>query len=235
MSVETRDPTPVRSRTGRGPGFYLGLALVLAGLAMLGYVGWQYYGTNIVAQRTHQRVVSELREHWRAPAPAAGAATAEKDTSPGRAYALLRIPRFGEDYVVPVLEGVSDEVLASGFGHFPGTAGPGEEGNYALAAHRVTHGEPLRDMPQLRPGDQVVVETRDTIYTYELDTDPNDLVVGFQDVWVVDPLPDNPTPGGTEPAQEPGQRLITLTTCSELFHTDNRMIAFGHLVEQVEK
>ena len=34
-----------------------------------------------------------------------------------------------------------------------------------------------------------------------------------------------------QPAQRPGQRLITLTTCSEIFHTDNRMIAFGHLVE----
>ena len=36
--------------------------------------------------------------------------------------------------------------------------------------------------------------------------------------------------GGVEPAQKPGQKLITLTTCAELFHTDNRMIAFGHLV-----
>jgi sortase A len=33
-----------------------------------------------------------------------------------------------------------------------------------------------------------------------------------------------------QPRQQAGQRLITLTTCSELFHTDNRMIAFGHLV-----
>jgi sortase A len=31
--------------------------------------------------------------------------------------------------------------------------------------------------------------------------------------------------------QRPGQKLITLTTCAELFHTDNRMIAFGHLVD----
>jgi sortase A len=38
-----------------------------------------------------------------------------------------------------------------------------------------------------------------------------------------------------QPAQRPGQRLITLTTCSELFHTDNRMIAFGHLVDTEEK
>ena len=32
-----------------------------------------------------------------------------------------------------------------------------------------------------------------------------------------------------------GQRLITLTTCSEIFHTDDRMIAFGHLVRTTEK
>jgi sortase A len=33
------------------------------------------------------------------------------------------------------------------------------------------------------------------------------------------------------PSQEEGQRLLTLTTCAELFHTDDRMVAFGHLVE----
>src|SRR5919112_1468479 len=99
----------------------------------------------------------------------------------------------------------------------------------AVAAHRVTHGEPLRDMPKLRPGDEILVETKQATYTYRLDTDPNDLVVTFRDVWVIDPLPRNPG-GGVQPAQRPGQRLLTLTTCAELFHTDHRMIAFAHLV-----
>ena len=122
-------------------------------------------------------------------------------------------------------------MLARGYGHFDHAAGPGEVGNYALAAHRITHGEPLRRMPELRPGDRVVVETRTTTYTYELDSDPNDLVVDFTQGWVVDPLPTNPVRGGVQPDQRPGQRLITLTTCAELFHTDERMIAFGHLVD----
>ena len=91
-------------------------------------------------------------------------------------------------------------------------------------------------MPELRPGDEVIIETRDAIYTYVLDTNPNELVVSFENIWVVDPLPTNPQRGGVQPpSQEPGQRLITLTTCSELFHTDNRMIAFGHLVEVAEE
>jgi sortase A len=128
---------------------------------------------------------------------------------------------------------VADDVLAKGFGHFEDAAQAGGKGNYALAAHRVTHGEPLRDMPELRPGDTVVVETRQDVYTYVLDTNPNDLVVTFHDVWVVAPKPENPQQGGVGPVDDP--RLITLTTCAELFHTDNRMIAFGHLVSKVHK
>jgi sortase A len=50
---------------------------------------------------------------------------------------------------------------------------------------------------------------------------------------VVAPKPENPRPGGVGPVDDP--RLITLTTCAELFHTDNRMIAFGHLVSKVPK
>jgi len=61
-----------------------------------------------------------------------------------------------------VIEGIGDAELARGFGHFP-VRESGERGNYALAGHRITHGEPLRDMPELRPGDEVIVETRDAV------------------------------------------------------------------------
>lgn len=230
---------PVRRR--RGVSFWLGLLLVLGGLGMLGYVGWQMYGTNVVSKQTQQRLVEEVEQEWSGagPEPAAQAAEAPAEPEPqefeiGETMALIRIPAFGDDYVVPVLEGIGDPELASGYGHFPAAALPGGEGNFALAAHRVTHGEPLRDMPELRPGDEVIVETQDAVHTYVLDTNPNDLVVTFEDIWVVDPLPTNPD-GGVQPKQRPGQELITLTTCSELFHTDNRMIAFGHLVETEPK
>ena len=72
-------------------------------------------------------------------------------------------------------------------------------------------------------------------FTYELDTGGDDLTVNFDQTWVVDPLPTNPDEGGPQPAQEPGQRLITLTTCAELFHTDERLVAFGHLVSSTPR
>jgi sortase A len=235
MSVETKTPGHAdRPSRRRGISFYIGLVLLLAGVGVLGYVAWQFFGTNVVSHHRQEQAVSNLRKSWHSGS-SGSSGSSDEGTTLGKAEALIRIPAFGKDYVMPVANGVGDDVLASGFGHFPKSAAPGHKGNYALAAHRVTHGEPLRNMPKLRPGDTISVETRDAVYTYRLDTNPNDLIVSFYDVWVIDPLPTNPRPGGVEPAQKPGQKLITLTTCSELFHTDNRMIAFGHLVQTTMK
>ena len=229
MATQTLERPPASPRPGRGLSFWIGVGLILAGLGVLAYVAWQFFGTNIVAHQKQQKIVEQTQKVWATQA-GAGATGSASGVELNGAEALIRIPKFGKKYVMPVQKGVSDGVLAEGYGHFKGSARAGGVGNYALAAHRVTHGEPLRRMPELRPGDEVIVETKDRTYTYELDTNPNDLIVTFADVWVIDKLPKNPH-GGVEPAQRPGQRLITLTTCAELFHTDNRMIAFGHLVE----
>ncbi len=209
------------------------LVLVLAGMTSLGYLGWQYVGTDIMASRAQAELKQQIRERWQQPTvsdvvgPSASPAL-------GTADALIRIPRFGADYEVPLVEGVRDEDLALGIGHFPGAA-PGQLGNFAVAAHRLTHGKPFQEMRQLRPGDRVIVEKSDAIYTYVLDTDPNQLNVPFTETWVIDPVPVAPpgeAPAGmpTYDSESPTEAIITLTTCSELFHRDNRMVAFGHLV-----
>jgi len=206
----------------------LGVALIVVGLLLLGYVGWQLWGTNWVSHRKHERLATALEQGW-------GRGKAGVEIDEVAVTAVVRVPRFGEDYVVPVLAGTSDDALAAGFGHFEGAAMPGGVGNYALAAHRVTHGEPLRQMPELRSGDEILIETRTKIYTYVLDTSGEDLVVEESEGWVTDPLPDNPDRNGAEPLQQQGQRLITLTTCAELFHTDDRLVAFGHLESVTSK
>lgn len=221
------DEPPVKKGAVRRITFWVGTGLILAGLGLLAYVAWQLWGTNWVSKREQRAVATQLQEDW--------AAGESKPPEFGDASALIRIPKFGPKYVIPVIEGTTQDILAKGYGHFTDSAGPGQVGNYALAAHRVTHGEPLRRMPELRPGDKVIVETRTHVFTYTLDTNPNDLVIPFTGVWVLAPLPDNPAQGGVEPKQVEGQRLITLTTCSEIFHTDNRMISFGHLTNAKEK
>ena len=47
--------------------------------------------------------------------------------------------------------------------------------------------------------------------------------------WVLETTPVNPDSGGPGPVDAP--ELLTLTTCADLFHSDERLVAFGHLVE----
>ncbi len=206
-----------------------GIALITVGAILLGWLAWQFWGTNWVSKGRQAEVAADLQENWQD-----GQGTV--DTEWGQALGLLRVPAFGSDYEVPILEGTSDEALAAGVGHAKESAKVGARGNFVLAAHRVTHGEPFADFPELRAGDLVYVETVNATYTYELDTGGTELIVPFTADWVLDPVfPVNPDANGVQPVGKPGDRIITLVTCSEIFHTDNRSVVFGHLVESVAK
>lgn len=228
----------------------LGRVLLCSGLVCLGWVTYQLVGTDIVAAQDYQREAGSLRARWNdslpalepTPGPAAGPATLParqrangagtrqttgpgtptRPGAPGEATALLRIPRLGSDYEVPILEGTGLGVLARGVGHYAGTAEPGQVGNFALAGHRITHGQPFSRLLDLDVGDQVVIETRDATYTYVLDTSPRDLTVKETAGWVLDP---DPGQAGTVP----DTARITLTTCQDLFRSPDRSVGFGHL------
>ncbi len=207
--------TPARSRGSRLL-LVIGLVLVLVGVAILGWFGWQFWGTNVVAQREHDRIRTELIEQWESKEPV------EQKKIAG--VGLLRIPRFGDDFEVPILNGDDDATLTKGVGRYLEGAKPGRVGNLVLSGHRVTHGEPFRDFLELRAGDEVVVETRTHVLTYRLRQDGDETRVPFTTSWPLWPVPD---PGAA--GEEPTERLITLVTCSEIFRTDDRNVVVGAL------
>ena len=45
---------------------------------------------------------------------------------------------------------------------------PGEQGDLAIAGHRVGKGSPFLDLDTLRPGDPIVVETKDDWFVYRV-------------------------------------------------------------------
>jgi sortase A len=201
----------------------LGVVLLVAGLGVLGWVGWQYFGTGITSNNAMDDLRRDLHDDWR---PAAQKPPAE--AAAGKPIGLLRIPKFGKDWEKPVVEGVGKDDLTRGIGHYPQTQLPGEPGNFAVAGHRVTHGSPFRKLLELGKGDQVIVETATAVYTYELDGSPRDLTVKPADNWVLEPVPG-------KPRQTPAGSIITLTTCQDLFHSPDRSVAFGHLVKADKK
>lgn len=188
-------------------------------VAALGYLGWQFVGTNVVSEHKQHTVVGAIQGDW-------SDRTGDANADPlrmGQGFAILRIPRFGTDFQVPIIQGVEDSELASGVGHFSDTVRPGQIGNFAVAGHRVTRGQPFADFPSLRAGDKVIVETRTDVFTYVLDNDGTDITVGYQDTAVVQPVPGHPK-------ATPHRALITLVTCSEIYRTDDRSVVHGHLV-----
>lgn len=160
------------------------------------------------------------------PAAPSGGVRPRQTASGSRAFAILRIPRLG--VTAPVARGISKRsVLDKGYvGHYPGTAGPGLPGNFALAGHRNTHGEPFRYINRLVPGDVISVRTRARTYTYRVDqvlpqTAP-------RDVGVVQAVPRSlvkPSYGYSAAGS-----YLTLTTCTPEFSSAYRLVVWAKLV-----
>ncbi|MCX4693149.1 class E sortase [Streptomyces sp. NBC_01408] len=151
--------------------------------------------------------------------PAAPPAGTEK------AYAVLRIPRLG--IAVPVAQGIDKRtVLDKGYaGQYPGTAQPGAEGNFALAGHRNTHGEPFRYINRLRAGDELIVDVRGRRYVYVVGQILGE--TSERDTGVIAPVPRSvvkPDHGYSEPGS-----YITLTTCTPEYTSKYRLVVWGTL------
>ncbi|MFT3855484.1 MAG: class E sortase [Ilumatobacteraceae bacterium] len=145
----------------------------------------------------------------------------------GTMLGLLRIPKLdhgGTPYEFAFVEGVSPEALTAGPGHFPGSAMPGEIGNFALSGHRKTHLAPFGDLDELAPGDAIVVETATATFTYRVVR--TDIVTPDR----TDVL--YPVPG--DPAATPTEALVTLITCHPEHSTRERMVVVGQL-EQADR
>ncbi|MFJ8803309.1 class E sortase [Streptomyces sp. NPDC102487] len=152
----------------------------------------------------------------------AGAVT-PKEPGPykyGGPFAVMYIPRLGFTWNKPVLEGTATDVLKKGLGHYRGTAQLGQEGNFSVAGHRRTYGDPFKDIPRLRRGDAVVLTDGTTWFTYRIDKGPYKTVPS--DIEVIDPVPRKS--GYTRPG-----RYLTLTTCDPEWGHSHRLIVWAHL------
>ncbi|MFF2099718.1 class E sortase [Streptomyces sp. NPDC058202] len=152
----------------------------------------------------------------------AGAVT-PKEPGPykyGGPFAVMYIPRLGFTWNKPVLEGTATDVLKKGLGHYRGTAQLGQEGNFSVAGHRRTYGDPFKDFPRLRRGDAVVLTDGTTWFTYRIDKGPYKTVPS--DIEVIAPVPRKS--GYTRPG-----RYLTLTTCDPEWGHSHRLIVWAHL------
>lgn len=251
-SRPTRRGGDLLRTAGRG----LSQTLITVGLVTLLFVVYQLWVTDLLAARAQDQLAEQIQDQWAdsptvEPPPAdAPVVQAPPGTEPpppaytpgviqadlGDPFAILHIPRLGEDYSRVVVEGASEVQLERGPGHYVNTAMPGEQGNFAVAGHRVGRGSPFLDLDRMRPGDPIVVETDDSWFVYRVLGDPasGDFAAdpsGIPGREIVHPsrvAVISPTPGGPATGEASGAYL-TLTTCHPKYSAQQRLIIHARL------
>ncbi|GAA0575226.1 class E sortase [Actinomadura livida] len=197
----------------------MGELTITAGLVFMLFVTYGLWGTGRYTQDQQDRLGDEMLDTWQA-----SKVTTER-VKLGKGLAMIRIPRFGEDWKFVVIEGVDRDDLRKGPGHYPGTALPGEIGNFVVSGHRTTYSAPFNRLGELDRGDEILIDTREQQYVYKV-TDRKIVTPAATEVTA-------PVPG--HPKRKPTERLITLTTCHPKFSAAKRMIIFGELASAVPR
>ncbi|MFF9913478.1 class E sortase [Streptomyces sp. NPDC013457] len=200
---------------------------ITVGTVIVLFVVYLLHWTGVQAESATAGQIDTLEREW-VERPVPGAATAAPPPKPyanGRGIAVMYIPRLGGDWEWPVLEGTSAAVLKKGLGHYAATARLGGTGNFSVAGHRRTYGDPFKDFPRLRPGDAVVLTDGTTWFTYRIARAPYRTLP--TDVGVIDPVP-RPLRSDAAAFDGPG-RYLTLTTCEPEWGSSHRLIVWAHL------
>lgn len=220
---------------------------ITVGTVIVLFVAYVILWTGIKADSAMGSEIDRLQDQWVTeannggtpgnPPPSPGADTGAgtdtdtgSDTDTGAAepqpyrdgdpFAVMYVPRLGSTWNKPVLENTGTDTLKKGLGHYAGTAQLGQKGNFAVAGHRRTYGDPFKDFPKLRPGDAVVLNDGTTWFTYRIDNKPYKTLPS--DVDVIDPVPPD------SDFDSPG-RYLTLTTCEPEWGHSHRLIVWAHL------
>ncbi|WP_433370165.1 class E sortase [Streptosporangium sp. CA-115845] len=187
---------------------------ITAGLVILLFCAYLLWGTGSYTAEQQVLLQRQLIEGAKA-----GRGHEPGPVRLGGAVALLSIPRLGDDYRYAVVEGVDQDRLRMGPGHYPGTAMPGKIGNFVLSGHRTTYAAPFGRIDELQRGDRIVIDAREARYTYRV---TGRRVVDPTELGVIAPVPD-------QPGKAPTRATITLSTCHPKYSAAQRLVVFGAL------
>jgi len=191
---------------------YIGLFLVLAGIAVVAYP----LSTFVVSNRAQDT----LRSDWDKILEKAGKKESDnKNTQEkqqpvpaGTALFKLLIPKIGVDAIV--VEGTDKETLKKGPGHITKTVYPGELGVCVISGHRTTYGAAFFRLDNLENGDEITIETPAKKYKYII----------FEKMVVY--------PNETEFIDETPGYVIALTTCTPVYSARQRLVVLARLEKQ---
>lgn len=203
----------------------VGELLITLGVVLGLFVVYSLWWTDVVADGRAEGEAAKVRQSWSAPRPSTEGPVRVGVYRAGDGIGFLHVPRLGTGFQVLIRLGTGTDVLDEGVAGayqkpYPAAMPWAASGNFAMAAHRDGHGAKFHDLPELRRGDKVVVETRDVWYVYTVDRTLQQ--TSKYDVGVTAPVPAES--GYTRPG-----RYLTLTTCTPAYTSRYRMAVWASL------
>jgi sortase A len=203
-------------RTVRGAGE----VLITFGVIVMLYALYEIYGVSAEINAAQDDMATDLDVLWEQSDEDGGTPIPEL----GDAFARMWAPDIRERSWI-LVEGTELSDIEFAPGRFMEGAYPGEQGNFTLAGHNVPAiFQKIRD---LRPGDKVVIETKNNFYVYEVQYSE---IVPDTQVDVTAPVPRNP---GTPPG--PDDYWLTLFTCNPLWDNYERYVVYHKLIATYER
>jgi sortase A len=200
-----------------------GELLITAGTILMLFVVWQVYINDPVESAKQEATANTYVEPTQTPEKPFTPIT--KNMKQGKVFGKLFIPRFGKTYERLIGQGTFQAITLNkiGPGHYLNSQWPGEEGNFAVAAHRTSHGAPFNKIDTLQDGDLIFVQTNDFWYTYK-----------YLQTKIVDPTAIgviSKVPQGLDGAKA-GGKYMTLTSCHPKWSNNERIIVWLELIDQ---
>jgi sortase A len=201
----------------------VGLALLMIGIAVVGFVPYALFVTHLVAESSQVElrrtlpVVSDPGTVVATKATERSVPFATPPTLPwpahvplGSAVATLSIPAAGVSNDV-VVEGTDELRLESGPGHYTSTPLPGQPGNVAIAGHRTTWLRPFYNLQAAAAGDPITLRVGNVVFHY---TVTRSFTVAPDDTSVIAPM---------------RGWWLTLTTCNPRYSAAQRLVVRARL------
>jgi sortase A len=209
---------------------YVGKFLIAVSVGVFLFVAWTLWGTGYFYTAHQQKVLAQdfaaiPKYHppiQDASGPPPGYCPAH--CHPGDAAFRLVVPSINVRFMV--IEGVSEEDLKRGPGHYPSCrpgfptplcthwpeVWPGQEGRMIISGHRTTYLHPFFNLDRMKRGDEITLETKWGSFVYVLDREKA--------------VPANTT---SIVVPKKGVHQLVLTTCNPKYSASQRLVAFAHL------
>lgn len=140
----------------------LSIFIMIIGVCIIGYSIFQIVSSNVEQEKSLAKA-KELIELNENDPTLKDYTHIDYEANKGTEVGILQISKI--DAELPIIEGVDEEELRHGVGHYPGTAFPSESDQVVLSGHRDTV---FTRMGELEVGDIMTVQMEYGKFQYEI-------------------------------------------------------------------